>query len=92
MKLNDNEKIEKIFKKLKCNENIIFLSVGKNKNSNIKKDKNNIYDSFLEKIIMEKFGEKSEIIYFENMKKIKSILSNNNLIKDVIIYPNEIYK
>ena len=92
MKLNDNEKIEKIFKKLKRNENIIFLSVGKNKNSNIKKDKNKIYDSFLEKIIMEKFGEKSEIIYFENMKKIKSILSNNNLIKDVIIYPNEIYK
>ena len=44
------------------------------------------------KIIYDKFDEKSEVIYFENMKKIKTILSSNNVIKDDIIYPNEIYK
>ena len=30
--------------------------------------------------------------YFENMKKIKTILSNSKVIKDEIFYPNEIYK
>ena len=39
-----------------------------------------------------KFGEKSDVIDFENMKKIKTILSSNNFIEDEIIYPNEIYK
>ena len=51
----------------------------------------NYYKKF-EEIILNKFGEQSEIIEFENMKKIKAILSNNNIIKDEIIYPNEIYK
>ena len=41
---------------------------------------------------MNKFGEKSEIINFENMTKIKTVLSYNNVIKDESIYPNEIYK
>ena len=44
------------------------------------------------KLINQKYGERSEVIDFENMKKIKTILSSNNVIKDEIIYPNEIYK
>ena len=43
-------------------------------------------------ILNEYFGEKSEIIPFDNMKKIKSILSSNNIINDNIIFPNELYK
>ena len=43
------------------------------------------------KLILKKFDERSETIEFENMKKIKTILSSNNVIKDEIIYPNEIY-
>ena len=53
------------------------------------------YDDDAEKlngIIVDKFGDKSEVIVFENMKKIKTILSNNNVIKDEILFPNEIYK
>ena len=34
----------------------------------------------------------SEIIEFENMKKIKTIISKNKVIRDEIIHPNEIYK
>ena len=43
-------------------------------------------------IIKEKYGEKSELIEFDNMKKIQTILSSNKVIKDEIFYPNEIYK
>ena len=43
------------------------------------------------KFIEEKFGEKSELIDFENMKRIQTILASNNVIKDEIIFPNEIY-
>ena len=32
------------------------------------------------------------MIPYDNMKKIKSILSGNNIINDNIIFPNEIYK
>ena len=46
----------------------------------------------IEELILDKFGEKSEIIFYDNMKKIKTILSNNKVIKEEIIYPNEIYK
>ena len=46
----------------------------------------------MEEIILSKFGKDSEVIYFENMLKIKTILSNNKVIKDEIIYPNEVYK
>ena len=49
-------------------------------------------EDILENIIKNKFSEKSEIIYFENMKKIGKILMNNFEIKDEIVYPNEIYK
>ena len=81
-----NENIEKIFDMLNENDEIIFLLVGKKSNFENNEDK------ILKEIISNKFNEKSEIIYYENMKKIKIILSNNIEIKDEIIYPNEIYK
>ena len=93
VRINDDKKIEKIFGKLKGDERSILLLVGKNKNLNLKKEKyNNFENKKFEKLIVDKFGEKSEIIYFENMKKIKTILYSNKVIKDEIIYPNEIYK
>ena len=81
-----NENIEKIFDMINENGEIIFLLVGKKSNFENNEDK------ILKEIISNKFNEKSEIIYYENMKKIKIILSNNIEIKDEIIYPNEIYK
>jgi hypothetical protein len=84
------------FKNLNKEKEITLLLVGKNKEKDIKYNINNIFDLDEEKqmvkLIYEKFGERSEIIDFENMKKIKTILSSNNVIKDEIIYPNEIYK
>ena len=84
------------FKNLNKEKEITLLLVGKNKEKDIKYNINNIFDLDEEKqmvkLIYEKFGERSEIIDFENMKKIKNILSSNNVIKDEIIYPNEIYK
>ena len=84
----EDENITNIFKKLKINNEVRFLLVGKNKDLN--KEKNE--DNFINKLVLNKFGEKSEIIYCEDMNKIKTILSFNNVIKDEIIYPNEIYK
>ena len=76
-------------------DNIIFLLVGKNNLENDIKGKNTLLDEDdekeLKKILLNKFDKRSEIIYYENMKKIKNILSNN-VIKDNIIFPNEIYK
>ena len=83
-KLKDG-KIRKIFDQISKNKEISFLFVGKNENDNNE-------DEILNEIIKNKFNEKSEIIYFENMKKIGKILSNNIEIKDEIYYPNEIYK
>ena len=95
-KLIRDEKVKNIFLKLKENKESILLLVGKNKifkhmNENCF-DENEEENDFLYELIMNKFGEKSEIINFENMTKIKTILSYNNVIKDEIIYPNEIYK
>ena len=91
-----DEEIEKRFENLQKDKEVHFLLVGKNKMRNTKNDKENSLDEYDEKrlneIITEKFGDQSELIDFENMKKIKTILSNNNVIKDEIIYPNEIYK
>ena len=94
MKFIDDEKIEKILDDIIGDEDAIFLLVGKNKKFNLKNEKNSFFefDQKLVELILNKFGDKSELITFENMKKIKSILSNNNVIKDEIIYPNEIYK
>ena len=90
----DDEQIEKDIKKLKGDKGVIFLLVGKNKKFKFKKGTNinTKKDIKFGELILSKYGEKSELIYFENMKKIKTILSNNNVIKDEIIYPNEIYK
>ena len=44
------------------------------------------------KVLLQYFGSKSEMIPFDNMKKIKSILSSNSIINDNIIFPNEVYK
>ena len=91
-----DEKIFNNFKNLENDKNIIFLLVGKNKTKGIQNNFEN--DSEEEedeekmlKLILKKFDERSESIGFENMKKIKTILSSNNIIKDEIIYPNEIY-
>ena len=86
--------IEKIFDNINGDKNCILLLVGKNKRLN-KKNENSKFNghiNYIEELILRKFGEKSEIIFFENMKKIKTILSNNKVIKDEIFYPNEIYK
>ena len=82
----EDEQIEKIFENLKKDEEVIFLLFGKSKNINIKNNAN------IDNLILNKFGAKSEAIDFENIKRIKTILFNNNVIKDEIIYPNEIYK
>lgn len=82
----ENENIKKCFDMLNKNKEIVFLIVGKKNNFQ------DIEDDEINRTIADKFNEKSEIIYYENMKKIKIILSNNIEIKDEIIYPNEIYK
>ena len=92
------EEIERKFENMQRDKELHFLLVGKNKMRNIKNEKEKEYSSDeddekrMKEIINEKFGNQSEIIDFENMKKIKTILSSNNVIKDEIIYPNEIYK
>ena len=93
-KLSGDNQIEKMLDNIIGDKNSILLLVGKNKKTSKKSDncKNNEQINDIEKLILKKFGEKSEIIYFENMKKIKTILSNNKVIKDEIFYPNEIYK
>ena len=68
---------------LQNDRNINFLLVGKFKQENEEE-----YQSFL----IDYFGDKSEVIPFDNMKKIKSILSSNNIINDNITFPNEVYK
>ena len=90
----EDKQIQKFLVDLRGDKTIIFLLVGKNKKFKIKRSSMNLNlsDKKTEELILDKFGEKSEIIYFENMKKIKAILSNNKVIKDEIFYPNEIYK
>ena len=87
------EKLNIKTENLEDDKDVIFLLVGENEKTNLKieKNNNNKINKKLEKLILNKFGEKSELIYFENMKRIKTILSNNTVIKDEIIYPNEIY-
>ena len=94
LNFKDEKQIGKNIESLMGNKDIIFLLIGKIKNKNLNKEKNNDTQNRdnLEYSILYKFSEKSEIIYFENMKKIKTILSNNTVIKDEILFPNEIYK
>ena len=92
--INGDKQIEKIIDKIKGDKNSILLLIGQNKKINKKNEHamNDGHINDIEKLILSKYGEKSENIYFENMKKIKTILSNNKVIKDEIFYPNEIYK
>ena len=66
-------------------KNIHFLLVGK---LNSEKNEEELY----KKVLLYYFGSKSEMIPFDNMKKIKSILSSNSIINDNLIFPNEVYK
>ena len=68
---------------LQKEKKINFLLVGKFKPENEEEYKTILY---------EYFSEKSDIIPFDNMKKIKSILSSNNIINDNIFFPNELYQ
>ena len=76
-----NEQKKKI--KLRKEPKINFLLVGK-----LDKGNEKLYNH----ILGDYFGSKSEVIPFDNMKKIKSILSSNNIINDNITFPNEVYK
>ena len=62
-----------------------FLLVGK-----IGSEENE--EEIYKNVLLEYFGSKSEMIPFDNMKKIKSILSSNCIINDNIIFSNEILK
>ena len=77
------EKKEKNKNTIKKEKKINFLLVGK-----IDKEKQIDYNN----ILFDYFGNKSEVIPFDNMKKLKSILSSNNIINDNITFPNEVYK
>ena len=93
MKHIDEEQIEVINENLNEDKETIFLLVGKTQKINLTKENNDLtITKKLEKLIINKFAIKSDIINMENLKKIKTILSNNNLIKEEIIFPNEIYK
>ena len=94
MQVTEDEKIRKISEKLDLDKETIFLLVCKNKKIFLKNEEKDLVrnDKLFEELFLNKFGGKSEIIYFENLVKLKNILANNNIIKDEIIYPNEIYK
>ena len=77
---SENKKIE-----LQRDKKIHFLLVGK---VNSSQNEFEIY----KKVLLQYFGLKSEMIPFDNMKKIKSILSSNSIINDNIIFPNEVHK
>ena len=78
-----DENIKNNFERLNENKEIIFLLLRKKDNNEKFEEKK------LNSIISRKFSTKSKIISLENIKKI---LSNNNVIKEECIFPNEIYK
>ena len=86
MAFTEEEKTKKIFEDLKRDNEITFLLMKKCSNLDIKNDET------VKNLMLSRFGEKSKIIEIENAKTIKEILSNNNIIRDEIVYPNEIYK
>ena len=91
----NEEEIKNNFENLKNNKDVNFILAGKNNMNLIQDDNIKLIEEQDEKKIFEiledKFGEKSELIDFENMKRIQSILASNNVIKDEILFPNEIY-
>ena len=73
---------------IKKDKNINLIIIGKyNSESPLFYDKSNIINN-----LFNGFGEKSEFVSSENMIKIKSILSCNNITNENIIFPNEIYQ
>ena len=92
-KMNDKV-IKNNFDKIKKEKEITFLLAGRNKEHEIKNNNNELFhldeETKISQLIKEKYGERSELISYENMKKIKTMLSSN-IVKDEIIYPNEIY-
>ena len=85
LQYSSSESTEKKKIDLEKDKKINFLLVGQ-----INSDQ---YESEIyKKVLLQNFGIKSEIIPFDNMKKIKSILSSNSIINDNITFPNEIYK
>ena len=85
MRENSNGSYSKKKIDIHRDKKIHFLLVGK---VNSEKNEPDAY----KKILLQYFGSKSEIIPFDNMKKIKSILSSNSIINDNVIFPNEVYK
>ena len=79
----ESEEKEKTY--LQKDKKIHFLLVGK-----INSEEKDVIE--YEKLLLQYYGSKSEIVPFDNMKKIKSILSSNNIINDNIIFANEVYK
>ena len=94
LQFGNEYQLERIMENLEGDKEVIFLLVGKIQKNVYKKEINDSIESdkILEDLILIKFGEKSETIDFQNMKKIKTILSKNKVIKDEIFFPNEIYK
>ena len=87
-----DEDVRKKFSTLAKDKEVQFLLVGKNDRRSDKNEKDEEEEKKLNEILLENYGDRSELIAYENMKKIKTILSSNNVIKDEVIYPNEIYK
>ena len=98
---NNIDRVNNIIKNelvnLKKKNNINFIIVGKlfegvedklekQYIKNIISGRRNIINS-----VLQKFGKKSQIIESGNIKKIKTILSTNNVINDNIIFCNEYY-
>ena len=77
-KKNEQKKKVKLQKEPKIN----FLLIGKVEKEN---------EDFYNEILGNYFGSKSEVVPYDNMKKIQSILSSNNIINDNITFSNEIY-
>ena len=85
---------KEIFEDIKKDKNIRFLIVGKIKKliTSEKLNKDLIQKQIMINTVLKHFGEKSEFIDMENIKKLKNILSSNNTINDNITFPNELYK
>ena len=73
---------------IKKDKNINLIIVGKYKDDlPLAREKSNIISN-----LFNGFGEKSEFVNSENMIKIKSILSCNNITNEKIFFPNELYQ
>ena len=97
IKINKKSLTKKIYLDIKKRERLLSLveNLKSTERMSTMMFLNHLFKEYKKKskeIINEKYGEKSELIDFDNMKKIQTILSSNIVINDEIIYPNEIYK